>query len=245
MKKLRENELAGRWWWYFIFFFFKRGTFLFSWQKKKPCWHLLFFLSLEARMDWGHRFEIYRYLALVRQKQYSLLSICHWCYSWATHGCWSDSLVQWFCLSGNQNFAPKKGQMVIKNKVVGCTQEKFLSWQQGSAPCFPLPPTPLVQAPWPSPRFPHSRVRQKWVKIIRDIYPVFTCKWKSSWFLKAVGNAALELPVAVFLCEVLALTHSAFPGGIPRSKRPTSLNYSGQRAQRFVFVFPISESVKL
>lgn len=53
-----------------------------------------------------------------------------------------------------------------------------------------------------------------------------------------------ELPVAFLLCEVLALTHSAFPGGIPRSKRRTFLNYSGQRAQCFVFVFPLSESVK-
>lgn len=55
----------------------------------------------------------------------------------------------------------------------------------------------------------------------------------------------LELPVAFLLCEVLALTHSAFPRGIPRSKRETFLNYSVQRAQCFVFVFPLSESVKL
>ena len=30
---------------------------------------------MEARMDWGHRFEMHRYLTLVRQKQYSYYDI--------------------------------------------------------------------------------------------------------------------------------------------------------------------------
>lgn len=55
----------------------------------------------------------------------------------------------------------------------------------------------------------------------------------------------LELPIAFLLCKVLALTHSAFPPGIPKPKRETFLNYSVQRAECFGFVFPLSESVKL
>ena len=54
-----------------------------------------------------------------------------------------------------------------------------------------------------------------------------------------------ELPVAFLLCDVLALAHAAFPGGIPGSRRQRFRNYSGQRAQHFVSVFLLSGSVKL
>lgn len=155
--------------------------------------------------------------------------------------------VQWFCLSGNQNFTPRKGQVVIKAEVTGCTQEKLLSWQEGSHPSFPFSRNSSSTSSLTFSPLPHSQVRQKWDKItnheITNIYPVFPCKFRSFWFLNSV--LPFELPVAFLRCEVLALTHPACPSGIPRSRRQTFLNYSGQRAQCFVFVFPLSQSVKL
>lgn len=240
MKKVEIEWIS---WGVVVLFFFNRGTFLFSWQKKKPCWHLLFFLSMEAGMDLGSQVWNAQMSDLSETEAIfiiiSLSLILFLSYPWLL----TRFSVQWFCLSGSQNFSPWKGQVLIKAEVTGCTQEKLLSWQEGSLPCFPLPLNPRSTSSLTISPLPHSQVRQKWDKITRNIYSVFPCKFRSFWFLNSV--LPFELPVAFLRCEVLALTHPAFPSGIPRSRRQTFLNYSGQRAQCFVFVFPLSESVKL
>lgn len=177
------------------------------------------------------------YLTLVGEKQYWRLSICHWWYSLNCPWC-SGSACQ-----GTRTLNPKKGKWWSKLKWWDSYRKNCSHGNKAFLLASHCHWTPLVRAPWPSlccSILGWDRSGEKsWETSI-----LYSLARLSSGFLKQ-AMLPFELPVAFLRCEVLVLTRSAFPGDVPRSKRQTLLNYSGQRAQCFGFVFPLSESAEL